>query len=140
MQIRLQLLRPFLGLGHAFVQAAKIRFPAGDKYAFNGDKNEALEKAAKKLLEATSDPTFTLSFCVDSAAFPLAEGRSRLYLQDVSASNVGAKASQATVSDPNIRLVFLSENNDTRYNDFGILRPIYLASIIEEQKAAQAEE
>ena len=127
-------------MGFKEVVLADFRFPNSDKYAFNGDKNEVLEKAAKKLLDATADPTFTLSFCVDNAAFPLAEGRSRLYLQDVSASNVGAKASQATVTDPNIRLVFLSENNDTRYNDFGILRPIYPASIIEEQKAAQAEE
>ena len=126
--------------GFKEVVLADFRFPAGEKYAFNGDKNEALEKAAKKLLAATAKPTFTLSFCVDNAAFPLADGRSRLYLQDVGASNIGAKASQATVTDPNIRLVFLSENNDTRYNDFGILRPIYLASIIEEQKAAQETE
>ena len=126
--------------GFKEVVLADFRFPAGEKYSFNGDKNEALEKAAKKLLSVTAKPTFTLSFCVDNAAFPLEEGRSRLYLQDVGASNIGAKASQATVSDPSIRLVFLSENNDTRYNDFGILRPIYLASIIEEQKAAQAEE
>ena len=127
-------------MGFKEVLLADFRFPAGEKYAFNGDKNEALEKAAKKLLDATADPTFTLSFCVDNAAFPLSEGRSRIYLQDVTASNVGAKASQATVTNPNVRVVFLSENNDTRYNDFGILRPIYLASIIEEQKAAQAEE
>lgn len=128
------------GLGFKEVMLADFRFPNSDKYSFNGDKNEALLNAATKLLNACADPTFTLSFCVDNAAFALPEGRSRIYLQDVTASNVGAKASQATVTNPNIRLVFLSENNDTRYDDFGILRPIYLADVIEEQKAAQAEE
>ena len=121
------------------VVLADFRFPAGEKYSFNGDKNEALMNAATKLLGATADPTFTLSFCVDNAGFTLPEGRSRIYLMDVSASNVGVKASQASVTDPHIRLVFLSENNDTRYDEFGILRPIYLASVIEEQKAALEE-
>ena len=126
--------------GFKEVVLADFRFPAGDKYGFNGDKDATLEAAAQKLLTATADPTFTLSFCVDSAAFPLADGRSRIYLTGVSASNVGAKAAQATLTNPEIRLVFLSENNDTRYDSFGILRPIYLSGVIEEQKAAQAED
>lgn len=125
--------------GFKEVMLADFRFPAGDKYSFNGDKNEALLNAAKKLLESCSDPAFTLSFGVDTAAFNLPDGRSRLYLEDVSASNVGARASQATVTDPHIRLVFLSENNDTRYNEYSVLRPIDASGVLEEQKAAQAE-
>lgn len=127
------------GMGFKEVVLADFRFPAGEKYSFNGDKDAALLAAANTLLEATADPTFTLSFCVDNAAFALPEGRSRLYLENVGASNVGAKASQATVTDPNIRLVFLSENNDTRYNDYGVLRPIDVSGVLEAQKADQAE-
>ncbi len=127
-------------LGFKEVVLGDFRFPASDKYGFNGDKNEALINAATKLLTATASPTFTLSFCVDSASFPLPEGRSRIYLENINASNVGAKASQVTNLDPQIRLVFLSENNDTRYDAYGVLRPIELASFLEAQKAEMAEE
>ena len=131
------IIKELQGLGFKEVVLADFRFPAGEKYSFNGDKNETLINAAKKLLDATADPTFTLSFCVDYAGFPLPEGRSRIYLENVNASNVGAKASQVAIINPNIRLVFLSENNDTRYDEFGVLRPIDLSGVLEAQKAEQ---
>ena len=113
-------------------------FPDSDKYTFSGDKDAALLSAANSLLSSCGSNTFTLSFCVDNAAFALPEGRSRIYLENVSASNVGSRASQATITNPEVRLVFLAENNDTRYNSFGVLRPIDVADVLEAQKADQA--
>lgn len=126
--------------GFKEVVLADFRFPAGENYGFNGDKDEALLNAAISLLDTCTDPTFTLSFCVQNASFGLPEGRSRIYLEDVGASSVGAKASQVTVTDPTIRLVFLAENNDTRYNEYGVLRPLDASGVLEAQKADQAEE
>lgn len=124
-------------LGFNEVLLTDFRFPASDKYSFSGDKDAALLSAANTLLEKCSSATFTLSFCVDNAAFGLPEGRSRIYLEDVGASNAATKASQTTITNPEVRLVFLAENNDTRYNEYGVLRPIDVSEILEEQKAAQ---
>ena len=125
------------------VMLADFRFPAGEKYGFKGDKDATLLEAANTLLSnctSAAYPGFTLSFCVANASFPLPEGRSRLYLEGVDPSTVGAKASQAVIEKSDVRLVFLAENNDTRYNDFGVLRPIEVSAIVEEQKAEQGEE
>jgi len=130
-------------MGFDEVMLADFQFPAGEKYGFKGDKNAALQEAAITLLDNCSSaayPGFTLSFCVPNANFPLPDGRSRLYLEDVDPSTVGAKASQAVINNSDIRLVFLAENNDTRYNNYGVLRPLEVSGIIEEQKAEQAEE
>jgi len=125
------------------VMLADFRFPAGEKYGFKGDKDATLLETANTLLSnctSAAYPGFTLSFCVANASFPLPEGRSRLYLEGVDPSTVGAKASQAVIEKSDVRLVFLAENNDTRYNDFGVLRPIEVSAIVEEQKAEQGEE
>ena len=125
-------------MGFNEVVLADFCFPASDKYTFNGDKDAALLSAATYLLEKCGSNTFTLSFCVENAAFALPEGRSRIYLENINASSVGALAAQATVTDPDVRLVFLSENNDTRYNEYSVLRPISVSGVLEAQKAAQS--
>ena len=130
-------------MGFDEVLLADFGFPAGENYAFKGDKNEALLAAANSLLNSCTSnmyPAFTLSFCVANPAFPLPDGRSRLYLEGVGASNVGAKAAQVVISESEVRLVFLAENNDTRFNDYGVLRPIDVSSVLEAQKAEQGEE
>lgn len=126
-------------LGFDEVMLADFRFPASEKYTFNGDKNAALLSAATSLLDSCGSYDFVLSFCVDNAAFALPEGRSRLYMENVSAANVGAKVSQAAITNPEVRLVFLAETNDTRYSDYGVLRPIDVADVLEAQKAAEKE-
>ena len=54
----------------------------------------------------------------------LPEGRSRLYLENVSAKNAAAIAATTQVADPAINLVFLATTNDTRFNDYSVIRPI----------------
>lgn len=124
------------GLGFNEVVLADFRFPAGDKYSFSGDKEAALQAAANTLLSSCGSETFTLSFSVATPSFPLPEGRCRLYLSDVGAQNVGTQASQVTFEDPQIRLVFVTTLNDTRFNEYGVLRPI---SVSEEMEALKAE-
>jgi hypothetical protein len=126
-------------LGFHEVMLADFRFPASEKYTFNGDKDAALLNAATSLLDSCGNYDFVLSFCVDNASFSLPDSRSRLYLEGVSAANVGVKVAQATITNPEVRLVFLAQTNDTRYSSYGVLRPIDVADVLEAQKAAEKE-
>ena len=71
------------------------------------------------------------------ADFVLPEGRTRLYLSGVEAKEVGAKASQFTFENPEVRLVFLADTNDTRFDAYGVLRPMEVSGVLEAQKADQ---
>lgn len=122
------------GMGFDEVVLTDFRFPNSDKYIFNGDKTAALETAAATLMAACESDNFALSFCVENADFNLPEGRSRLYLEDVSASNISAKAAQVTFDDPQIRLVFITEAADTRFEEYGILRSLNVAEEVEARK------
>ena len=127
-------------MGFDEVMLADFRFPMGEKYAFKGDKNAALLDAANTLMNNCLSglyPGFTLSFCVDRADFPLPEGRARLYLENVDPGTVAAKASQAVIENSDVRLVFLASNNDTRYNDYGVLRPLDVSAVVESQRKEQ---
>ncbi|MCI7808877.1 putative glycoside hydrolase [bacterium] len=124
-------------MGFDEVLLADFCFPNSDKYIFNGDKDAALQQAAATLMSSCGAENFTLSFCVDNAAFPLPEGRCRLYMEGVDAGGIQAKASQVTFDDPEIRLVFLSENGDTRYDQYGVLRSLYVAEEVEARKENQ---
>lgn len=122
------------GMGFNEVLLTDFRFPNSDKYIFNGDKTAALETAAATLMSACAADNFALSFCVENADFTLPEGRSRLYLEDVSAANISTKAAQVTFDDPEIRLVFITEAADTRFEEYGILRSLNVAEEVEARK------
>ena len=62
-------------------------------------------------------------------AFPLPEGRTRIYLESVSAKNVGAVAAQVNIDDPQVRIVFVSNTNDTRFDEYSVMRPISMNSM-----------
>ena len=124
-------------MGFDEVVLANFRFPTSDKYIFKGDKPSALLEAAEKIVKNTAADGFTLSFCVNDASFPIPGDRTRMYLDNVDAQNVGARASQVVVENPEVRLVFLAETNDTRYNTYGVLRPITVAEAMEAQKAEE---
>ena len=116
-------------LGFREVVLTDFCFPNTDKILFSGDRD-----AAKKLMTMCGSDTFTLSFASSSAAFPLPEGRSRIYLENVSATDVAAKVGQYQGEEPEIYLVFVASTNDTRYNDYSVLRPISVADVLEAQK------
>lgn len=118
-------------MGFNEVMLTNFRFPDGDQYIFNGDKTAALQTAAATLMSSCSASDFVLSFCVDDPAFTLPEGRCRLYLEGVGAAGIGQAASQVTMDDPEIRLVFIADTGDTRYDAYGVLRSLYISDVIE---------
>ena len=132
------IIKEIKNMGFDEVVLTDFRFPDTDLIRFNGDKATALVDAATKLIAECSEKDFAVSFEVPNYDFALPEGRSRMYLEKVSATNVGMAASKVTetIADPQIRLVFIAETNDTRFNAYGCLRPISSATAMEAQKAA----
>lgn len=115
-------------LGFDEVVFDEFRFPDTDGIVFSGDKTEALTTAAKTLLTACASDSFALSFAANqSAAFELPEGRCRLYLSGVNAAQVDTVAQQTGLEDTAARLVFLTENHDTRFETYSVLRPLEAA-------------
>jgi len=126
-------------LGFDEVVLADFRFPAGESYIFNGDKDAALQQAAATIYSNCAAPNFTLSFSITNTAFTLPAGRCRVYMEGVSAENVAARTALLSIEEPQIRLVFIAETNDTRYNEYGVLRPIDAADELEAQKIAMGQ-
>lgn len=108
-----------------------FRFPETDKIVFKGKRTEALVSAATRLLESCSSDRFAVSFLVDSASFPLPAGRTRLYLEGVGASQAKALAEESGLEDPTIKMVFVTDVNDTRFDAYSVLRPITSAQFEE---------
>lgn len=126
-------------LGFKEVVLTDFCFPNTDKILFSDDRDTAIQEAAKKLMTMCGSDTFTLSFASSSAAFPLPEGRTRIYLENVSATDVTAKAGQYKGENPEIYLVFVAATNDTRFNDYSVLRPISVSDVLEAQKNERKE-
>ena len=126
-------------MGFNEVVLDNFRFPPNpDLYKFDGDREAAIVEAANTIVTACGGNNFTISFVTATANFPLPEGRTRLYLSGVEPKEVAAKAAQFTLEDPEIRLVFLASTNDTRFDEYGVLRPMEVSGVLEAQKADQA--
>jgi len=106
-------------------------FPNTDKIVFNQDRAIALQEAAGKLMEVCGSEYFTLSFTTTDINFPLPEGRSRLYLENIEAKDVGATVAGSAIENPQINMVFVAITNDTRYNEYSVLRPLDAAEALE---------
>lgn len=119
------------GLGFDEVVFSDFRFPKTDKIVFKGDKQEALVTAANTLVDTCADSRFAISFLVEDPTFPLPTGRSRMYLEGVAAADAKSMAAQTGLEDPQIRVVFLTDVNDTRFDLFSVLRPITSAQLEE---------
>lgn len=114
-------------LGFDEVVFDNFYFPETDQIVFDSDKNEAIATAANTLVTAGASENFTVSFVGQTPAFPLPEGRSRLYLDGPSAAQAETLAQQTGIEDPALHLVFLTENHDTRFNVYSVLRPLAAA-------------
>lgn len=125
-------------LGFDEVLLDNFCFPNSENYIFNGDKPAALQSAAATLMSTCGSSKFVLSFLADTA-FTLPEGRCRLYLKDVSAAGIAQAASQVELEEPEIRLVFLAESGDTRYEKYSVLRSIHVAEEVEARRNNVAE-
>jgi hypothetical protein len=98
--------------------------PPTDAIYFEGDKVEAVHTAASNLVKICATDTFAVSFSNSDDTFVLPEGRSRLFLEGIAAADAAAIAQLKGFADPEIRLVFLTELKDTRFDAYGVMRPM----------------
>lgn len=123
----LQIINELKALGFDEVVLDQFRFPDTKDIVFSGDKTEALNKAAQTLVQVGATETFTVSFVGESSDLVLPEGRARLYLEGVNAANAATVAQNTGIADLAIRLVFLTEVHDTRFDAYSVLRPLEAA-------------
>ena len=121
-----QIINELKALGFDEVVLYDFCFPNTNEIIFKQDKTEALSNAAKTLVTSCTTDRFTVSF-VSSAVFAVPEGRCRLYIQGAEPSNAANLAQQTGLADPAIRVVFLTELHDTRFDEYSVLRPLSAA-------------
>lgn len=110
-------------LGFNEVVFCDYYFPETDSIVFKDDKQKALADTAQTLVNTCATDTFAVSFTVESY-FDAPRGRSRMYLENTAAADAAAQAAQFGFEDPDIRVVFLTTVHDTRFDEYGVLRPI----------------
>lgn len=123
----IQIVTELRDLGFNEVVFTDFQVPATDAIYFEGDRDQAINETAATLVKTCARDTFAVSFVRSSDAFQLPEGRSRLYLKDVAAADAATAAAQTGLEDVKTRLVFLTELMDTRFDDYGVLRPAQIA-------------
>ena len=121
------------GLGFDEVVLDDFTVPDSQRVVYNGDKEADLLATAEKLITTCSTTSFTVSFRVPSATFPLPEGRCRMYVGNIAGKDVEMTAVLSELADPEIRLVFLVETNDTRYDAYSVLRPLHMLELDEDE-------
>ena len=67
---------------------------------------------------------FCVSFTGTDGTFPLPAGNSRLYLDDIPASQIPDILDQLAFEKPQLHLLFLTTVNDTRFDEYCVLRPL----------------
>lgn len=122
-----QLIKELKELGFDEVVLDDFRIPEGDTVYYEADRQQVLTEAAQNLVTTCATEQFAVSFVGASAQFPLPTGRSRLYLKDVAAADTAAVAQETGIADTDIRLVFLTEVHDTRFDAYSVLRPLAAA-------------
>lgn len=118
-------------LGFDEVLLTDFRFPDTDQLDYSGNKTETIQKAAGNLVEKCTTDTFALSFLTTGSTVGSLSGRSRLYLENVDASAAAAAADKTKTEDPAAQVVFITDSYDTRYEEYGVLRPI--TSFVEDE-------
>ena len=111
-------------LGFDEVVFSDFTFPPTEEILYEGDKLAALNEAAQHLIYNLGTEDFAVSFLCGTEGFTLPEGRTRLYLDGVDASMVQSVTESVTVPSTQINLVYLTEVYDTRFDAYGVLRPL----------------
>lgn len=116
-----QICRELTELGFDEVAFDHFYFPADGSIVYDSaiSKADAVKNAAKQLAEAFSTGAFQVSFCAESADFPLPEG-SRLYLENVAPEQAETMTAQLGTD----ALVFLTDSRDTRFDAASVIRPL----------------
>jgi hypothetical protein len=111
-------------MGFNEVLLGDFRFPNTDQIKFNGSKSETLISAAQRLATACATNQFCLSFLIDDTDFTLPAGRTRVYLENRTAADVKTLAEKLMLEEPSIKMAFITDLKDTRFDAYGVLRPI----------------
>ena len=85
----------------------------------------------QSVADACATERFAVSFCISSMSFVLPEGRTRIFMEDQAASSLKTLAEESKLADPKVSLVFLTDVNDTRFDEYGVLRPLTTAQLTE---------
>ncbi len=120
----IQLVTELRSLGFNEVVFSDFRFPNTDQVKFEGDRMEALNRAASMLVKTCATDKFCVSFTRTMADLKLPEGRTRLYLTGVSAAGADTEAANSGLADPKAQVVFVTAMSDTRYEAFSVMRPL----------------
>ena len=118
-----QIINELKALGFDEVALSYFYFPDADSIVYQDDKQAALEYAAQTLVNTCSSDRFTVSFCADTF-FTAPTGRCRIYMPNVAAADAQTKAAQYNFEKPEAQILFLTDNHDTRYDAFSVLRPL----------------
>ena len=111
-------------LGFDEVVFGEFHFPDTDEIRFEGDRVQALNDTANTIATSCADQSFTVSFISQEQGLVLPGDRSRLYMTDVAAADAATVAEGFQLENPAVHIVFLTENHDTRFNDYSVLRPL----------------
>lgn len=117
-------------LGFDEVVFCDYYFPETTSIVFSGDKAQTLSQAAQTIVNSCASDTFAISFTMEQT-FEAPRGRSRIYLPNAAAAEANTLANQFGFEDPEARVVFLTDIHDTRFDKFGVLRPIADAEALE---------
>lgn len=112
------------GLGFDEVVFSDFRFPDTTSVVFDSDRLSALITTAATLVKTCATDSFCVSFTRASTGLTLPEGRTRLYLTGISATDIDTVAEAAGLTDPAAQLVFFTDSGDPRYDEYGVLRPL----------------
>ena len=118
----LQIVNELRAMGFDEVVFSEFRFPNTDQIRFEGDRTEALNRAAKTLVQACASDNFTLSFTGSHLTLP--QGNCRLYLENCAAADIVNLVPQLGLENPEAQVVFITDLMDTRYDAYGVLRPL----------------
>ena len=99
-------------------------FPPTEDILYEGDKLAALNETAEHLVYNLATDSFCISFLCNDPGFRLPEGRTRIYRDDVDASMAQEVAASLEIDSMQTNLVYLTEAMDTRFDVFGVLRPL----------------
>ena len=114
-------------LGFDEVVFTEFRYPETSSVNLPTDRLKVLNETAATLVRTCATDNFTLSFARNRTDLTLPQGRTRLYLENVSATDAVQVAEQSGYPDPNVQLVFLTTLPDTRFDTYCVLRPLELA-------------
>lgn len=119
----IQIVNELKVMGFDEIVLSDFDYPEADDAAAADDRIGSITAAAASVVSTCGSSSFTVSF-VGDADFPLPAGRCRLYASGVAAADARDYAEATGFESPEIYVVFLTDVNDTRFDDYSVLRPL----------------